>query len=837
MALSVRGLLFSYPLRSRRTSRGSCAVGSSIRQGLIVSILGLSALACGAPNEPIIGAGIGSGEGEACSATGYCPAGLSCVEQVCLGAGALRGDTGPGSDNNDAEDAATGPNENQAPIITLLEPSDGAVFSDGEVVHFVASFSDDRDPADQLTAFWTSDLDGNLGISLVDPDGASTLNAHGLTPGVHDISVRTADSSGAEGTAAVTVTINSAPTAPTVVLSPLEPNTTDDLLASISDEPTDVNRASSELSYSWEWYANGVLQDDLSGPLVEAEYTKRGELWELRIAAFDGYAFGPEGVGSITIGNAPPSCTIAQMNPEIGDTSTSFECRCADRVDPDDDPPVDSCVFYDADSELAVAEAIDGACHLNITDTWRGMALSCEYTPGDGLDYGETAHSNESVVVNALPSQPEVQLSPVDGGGDSLFTCELTAESQDPDNDPLSYTARWLVNDYNNVEITSLSVSALELHSDADFTASKRGDTIRCEVNADDGFDLSETGASQDLVLGNSLPTAGGVELTPVMIYEGQTITCGAVDPYDFDGDPVSWTYAWALDDVPLLGANEPTLTSDHFDRDDVIRCIAKPHDGIDSGLPVASGPITVQNSSPTLEGVTIDPAEGPRSQLFSCLPAGLLDADPEDTPLVQYVWFQSLSDGTATLLTEEVGATLSGHMLSPGDTLTCRGTPSDGSLQGEAQLSGSATITNLPPAAPSPTLSPTEGSATDAFSCDVDVVKDSEGDDLTLAYRWRVNDELVLTVTSPETTASDLGATGGDVLRCEASAMDAWDSSPSLGGGGGDLPPTPARRRRPDLRGHRRCRLRWRPLELGGHLDSRRATRRRRGRRDAHWG
>jgi formylglycine-generating enzyme len=745
---------------------------------LIVSILGLSALACSGSNEPIVGTGAGVGEGQACSATGYCPAGLSCVDGVCLGAGAVGTDTSNDSPN-DPGDAGTGPAENQAPAIVLLEPDDGDVFSVGEVVQFVATFSDDQDPADQLTAFWTSSLDGNLGISLVAPDGSSSLNAYDLSPGVHVIDVRASDLSGAEGTGTLSVTINSAPTAPTVVLTPSEPNTTDNLVASISDEPTDVNRASDELSYSWEWYADGVLQDDLGGPLVDSEFTQRGEVWELRIAAFDGYAFGPEGVASVTIGNTPPACSSAQLSPETGDTSTSFQCRCMDRADPDDDPSVDSCVFYNGPSEVANAEAVNGVCLLNTTDTWRGMALSCSYTPGDGLDSGEAALSNEAVVINALPTQPEVQLSPAAGGGDTLFTCGLTVVALDQDNDPLTYTTRWFVNDYMNVGASSLSMTALDLHSGPDFTVAQRGDTLRCQVNADDGFDLSETGVSQDIVLGNSLPTADSVELSPLMVYEGQTITCSVEDPDDFDGDDITWSYAWTIDNVPLPGANESTLTSDHFERDDEMRCIATPYDGLDYGLPIASTPLTVQNTAPTLESVSIDPAEGPRSQNFTCSANTLLDADPDDLPSVAYSWFLSLPNGSATLLEGEVEPTLSGQVFNPGDLLTCRGTPSDGTLEGEPQLSDPTLIINLPPGAPTPTLSPTVATVTDAFSCSVDDVQDTEGDLLTLEYRWWVNDAPAPTVLSAETTASDLGAHGGDVIRCEVRAADAWDSSP----------------------------------------------------------
>ena len=758
-------------------NRWTIGVIQSIQQHYLIALLGLSLSACGGQVESIGSGGGLNGEGEACSATGYCPAGLTCVSEICVTPNeARRADSKSDVEEQDAGngDAKT----NQGPVITLVDPAEGSVFSDGEVITFVASFSDDRDRPDQLTAFWTSNIDGNLGISLVNIDGSSSINAHDLSPGVHLITVRATDSAGAEGTTSLSITINSAPTAPTVALAPLTPATGDDLIASISSEPTDVNRASSELSYTWEWYVNGVLRENITGPVVDSEYTKRGELWELRIAAFDGFVFGPEGTASVTILNTLPKCNDAEITPSSADSSTPFQCRCLDRIDPDEDPPVDTCVFYNGGTELKTVSAEEGVCVLEATETWRGMSLSCHYFAGDDEGEGEVSVSGEAIVINTLPSQPEVALSPEVGGIDTLFTCGLSLVAQDLDNDPLTYTTNWYVNDYMNLGVSSLSVTPKDLYSSPNFDFAKRGDDIRCEVNADDGFDISETGISQTISLSNSLPSAEAVTLSPPMVYEGQEIQCSVEGEKDIDGDVITWNYAWTRNDIPIPGAIAATLTSEDFGRDDLIRCIATPYDGFDLGMAIASDPLTIQNSAPSLAGVTLSPESGPRSQVFTCAGVDLEDINPEDAPIITYAWFQSTPSGTATLLEGEVGSTLSAEMLTPGDLLTCRGTPTDGTLEGEAQISESVSILNIPPEPPLPSISPNEGQVSETFWCNVDDLSDSEGDTLSFEYRWWVNDELREGFISAGLSALALDASGGDVLSCEARALDQWDTS-----------------------------------------------------------
>jgi len=743
---------------------------------------GLLAAGCSASFEPTSG-GIGT-DGAACSATGTCQLGLVCVEGTCVTNGTEPTDAGGGEDITGGADS-TGPAENQPPEIQISLPVDGAVSPAGEVVRFEATLTDDRDAPDELTARWNSSVDGNLGISLVDPGGETFLNVYDLSPGLHMVTILASDATGLEGSTQVTVIINAPPSGPGVELEPTDPQTGDELKALVSEVPSDLNRGSDELTYSWEWYADGVLQVDLTGPTVASEYTARGQEWEIRIAAYDGYAFGPEGTASVTISNTLPTCPAAEITPATGDTSTLFVCTCPERGDADQDAAIDHCTFLNSNIQIASVEAEAGECALDPIKTSRGMVLSCSYTAGDEGGDGSSGASGEAVIVNAVPSQPQVALSPAAGAANNLFTCGLTLVADDPDGDPLTYSTNWFVNEYMNLGVSSLSVTPADLVSGPTMVAARRGDIIRCEVNAHDGIELSLTGTSQSVVLANALPTASGVTLAPAVVHEGDTIFCTVEDPYDADGDPVDWSYAWKVNGALVAGASAPALGSDAFDRGDAVSCIATPHDGVSGGPSISSEPVIIQNTAPAIDSVTLTPSAGPRAATFTCAVWGLVDVDPGDAPEIAFEWFRSHSDGTAALLIGQTTSTLAAITLEPGDEVTCKATPSDGTLEGESQISGPALVVNLPPALPLPTVSPSEGTVAESFGCNTGLAEDGEGDPLTYEYQWKIGDfvnegAVVEAVSAADLVSDELGtpARGGDALSCAVRASDTWDSS-----------------------------------------------------------
>ena len=78
----------------------------------------------------------------------------------------------------------------------------------------------------------------------------------------------------------------------------------DDLVAQITTASTDPNRAESALVVEWRWTRDEEVMADLNDDVVPAARTSPGEIWSVRVRAFDGQTFGPESQVSVTIDTA-----------------------------------------------------------------------------------------------------------------------------------------------------------------------------------------------------------------------------------------------------------------------------------------------------------------------------------------------------------------------------------------------------------------------------------------------------------------------------------------------------------------------------------------------------
>ena len=98
---------------------------------------------------------------------------------------------------------------------------------------------------------------------------------------------------------------NNPPTAPVVSISPADPLTADNLVCSILTPSEDAD--DDEISYSYAWYKDGVLQAGLVSGSVSHTATRKGEEWRCEVTPSDGMENGPSGSAAVTIGNTPPT--------------------------------------------------------------------------------------------------------------------------------------------------------------------------------------------------------------------------------------------------------------------------------------------------------------------------------------------------------------------------------------------------------------------------------------------------------------------------------------------------------------------------------------------------
>ena len=143
---------------------------------------------------------------------------------------------------------------NSAPGVVIAGPPDGTTVTMGEAVAFEASADDSEDGDLSAAIAWSSSLTGPLG------SGAS-LALTDLPVGTHLVTATVTDSGGLSASATVTVTVAAANTAPGVVITAPEDETTLAAGAAVTFEASADDTEDGDLSATLAWSSS------LAGPL------------------------------------------------------------------------------------------------------------------------------------------------------------------------------------------------------------------------------------------------------------------------------------------------------------------------------------------------------------------------------------------------------------------------------------------------------------------------------------------------------------------------------------------------------------------------------------------
>ena len=127
-----------------------------------------------------------------------------------------------------------------------------------------------------------------------------------------------------------------------------------------------------------------------------------------------------------------------------------------------------------------------------------------------------------------------------------------------------------------------------------------------------------------EVLPGNSPPSIASVDITPDPATVADTLTCTVSGFEDADDDADESTYEWTVNGT-VAGDNEQL--SDAFVAGDEVTCTVTPSDGTDEGEPV-SDTITIRNTAPELERVTITPEEGVNTRTTVRCDATFTDID-----------------------------------------------------------------------------------------------------------------------------------------------------------------------------------------------------------------
>ena len=616
-----------------------------------------------------------------------------------------------------------------APILLLLEPTDGETFTEGEAIQWVVQVADDDHVPSEISLSWVSDLDGEFSTEGPSPTGRARLLDASLSAGVHEVVITATDPAGESGQAALTLTIEGGVSAPVISLSPANPTSGDDLGVSIDTES--VSPSGGAISYLYSWRQNGAVTS-FTGATLPASETARGDVWQVEVSGTDGASTSASDAAMATVRNSRPSLDAVTLSPDPAYEADTLTCTPGTTTDADPDVISFRYQWLSGATPLPGAEdaTLDGA-HFD-----RGDSLSCRVTPNDGLVNGVAVTSNEVVISNTAPQVSGVSISPASPSVGDVLTC--TYDFSDGDGDADASTYSWTV---NGAEVSTASTLS---------SGFAGGDAIVCAVTAHDGVDAGNT-ASASVTPGNTPPVLADVTLSPDPAYEADTLTCTPGATTDADGTTsFSYTYAWTVAGATIAATGD-TLTGADFDRDLAVTCTVTPSDGASDGAAVTSNSVTISNTAPSVSGVSVSPASPAAGDTLSC--SYSYSDEDGDADASTYAW---------TINGTEVGAdsTLSGGFAG-GDAIVCAVTAHDGTDTGNT-ASASVTPGNTPPVLADVTLSPDPAYEADTLTCTPGATTDADGTtSFSYSYTW--------TVAGATIAATGATLTGADFDRDQA--------------------------------------------------------------------
>ncbi len=625
----------------------------------------------------------------------------------------------------------------EPPTARIDEPADGLTVDEGESVTFDGEVDDnDTDPLD-LSVTWASDLDGDLDSSVPDSGGTVGFTTNALSPGVHTITLTATDEDGLYGVDSQILTVNGVPSAPTLSLSPADPDTQDDLIVTLDVDSVDPDGDIVEYDYDWALF--GSASSASNDARLPAESTTRGDVWTITVTPNDGSGYGEAGEASVTIGNAAPSLTGASISPSPASAEDTLTCTGAGFSDPDDDSDQSTCTW-------SVDGTVIGSACTQIGGFGGDDTIACEVTPHDGTDAG-TPVTALATIGNSAPSVAVVTITPDPATVADTLTCAWSGYD-DPDGDADVSFASWTVNGTPAGSGTTLS---------SGFAGT---DTVGCTVTPYDGSSTG-TPASTSITLANTVPSLSAVTITPDPATAGETLVCTASGWSDADGHADQSTWSWTVNGTEVSTAAN---LSSGFSGGDLVVCAVTPDDGHDTGTPVSDS-LTITNSAPSVTDVTIDPNPAVSGDVLSCSWT-FIDAD-SDSDQSTVAW---ALNGTPA----GSGPTLSTTLVRD-DLVVCTVTPEDGTEPG-ASVSASATIANSPPTVASVQILPSGPTADSTLTCTWSGFSDADGDSDASAILWTVNGASAGTDTSLAA-----GFTGGDNVACTVTPDDGRDTGTAV--------------------------------------------------------
>ncbi len=463
--------------------------------------------------------------------------------------------------------------------------------------------------------------------------------------------------------------------------------------------------------YQYKWKVNGVsrsVNQSINGLLY-----RRGDTILCEVTPYDGKAYGtPVESAPSVVQNAAPTIVgvgLSNTSPREADTVTLFQAGISD---PDGDTVTSSIRWFVNDVLVLTGPQLTGV-NFNKGDTIRAVL---------DLNDGSTTASfptDTGVAVNTVPRVTALAVGPTTPSVLNNLTATYTVVDPDPV-DTTTLTWAWKIDGSVSPGATTSTLTA---------GIARKHQSVLASLTPSDGVSNGLTISSQAVVVLNSLPTIGTVEIS-VPVSRADPAMCAANGVLDADGDSVSVAYGWEISGVS--GPGGTPMSPLFYHRGDVLLCKGSPSDGEAYGSMIVSAPTTVVNAVPTLTAVLLSDDPVHEDSLLHANLIGQSDAD-EDIVTADYVWLvNGLEVSTETQL--------NGTHFTRGDTVQVRVVLSDGLVASLPYESAVSTVANTPPTIiGAPSLTPNPAKTNDTILGLADYL-DADADAVTLRWVWYVN-------------------------------------------------------------------------------------------------
>ncbi len=326
---------------------------------IIIAAVASALASCGQPSTTDGGGGGGGGTGVDLGGGGFDSGGNGDSSAVDGGLDAAPNDVGldATTDEPDAPEVIA----NAAPTVKVTAPTDGAVFNLDDKIEFTFEAGDDAD-AELDYGIQTSAAAQPLATGMAKVSQSSKVELSKLPAGKQTLTIGVKDKEGLTATATVSIWVNTAPGAAKVEITPAKPTTLDALEATIAGAAADVDRAPSELTYSYVWLRNGEATPHVTAK-IEAGVAKKGETWMVEVTSKGPYIAGGKASASVVIGNASPAGVKAAIEP--GEVALASQVTCTaktEAIDADGDK-VSDAYQWSVNGKVDLAAEATAASH------------------------------------------------------------------------------------------------------------------------------------------------------------------------------------------------------------------------------------------------------------------------------------------------------------------------------------------------------------------------------------------------------------------------------------------------------------------------------------------